>query len=127
VTRSEVDFILKLYNQIMNAEEEGNTDAEKDAWWVELGSKVELLSTVLKKDINKQRLAQWAQKCKRVMKDTANWLNQLDGALSRRPDRSSLLGQARAALTQGRRGDLNALKADIHNAVVDELSAGGGA
>jgi hypothetical protein len=126
MTRSEVELILSLYNQIMNANEEGTTDEEKDAWWTDLGSKIELLSTVLKKETNKQRLSQWAQKCKRVMKDTISWLNQVDQALSRNPNRSALLNQIRAALSQGRQGDLMALKADIHEAIADELSEGGG-
>lgn len=126
MTRSEVEFILSLYNQIMSANEEGTTDEEKDAWWTNLGSKIELLSTILKKETNKQRLSQWAQKCKNVMKDTISWLDRVDQALSRNPNRSALLGQIRAALSQGRQGDLITLKADINEIVVDELSEGGG-
>ena len=127
MTRSEVEFVLNLYNQIMNASESGTTDEGKDSWWADLGSKIELLSSVLKKESNKQRLLQWAQKCKRTMKDTISWLNQVDQALSRNPNRSALLQQIREALSQGRQGDLMALKADIHEAVADELSEGGGA
>lgn len=126
MTKSEVELILNLYVQIMNASEGGTTDEKKDEWWRDLGSKIELLSTVLKKESNKQRLLQWAQKCKRVMKDTASWLNQVANALSRAPNRNALLQQAREALEQGRRGDLEALKADIHEAIADELSEGGG-
>jgi hypothetical protein len=125
MTRSEVELVLNLYNQIMNASEGGTTDEGKDAWWTDLGSKIELLSTVLKKESNKQRLSLWAQKCKRVMKDTISWLNQVDQALSRNPNRSAFLQQIREALSQGRQGDLMALKADIHEVVVDELSEGG--
>jgi hypothetical protein len=125
MTRSEVELILDLYNQIMNASEGGTTDQEKDAWWTDLGSKIEILSTVLKKEPNRQRLSLWAQKCKRVMKDTVSWLNQVAQTLSRRPDRDTILQQIREALRQGRQGDLVALKADIHEAVVDELSEGG--
>jgi hypothetical protein len=127
MTRSEVELILNLYNQIMNASEGGTTDEKKDAWWTDLGSKIELLSTVLKKESNRQRLSQWAQKCRRVMKDTVSWLNQVDQALSRNPRRDTLLQQIREALSQGRQGDLMALKADVHEAIVDELSEGGGA
>jgi len=127
MTRSEVELILHLYNQIINASENGTEEEEKDKWWTDLGSKIELLSTLLKKEPNKQRLLQWAQKCKRVMKDTISWLNQVDQALSRNPNRSALLQQIREALSQGRQGDLTALKADIHEVIVDELSEGGGA
>ena len=127
MTRSEVELILHLYNQITNASESGTGEEEKDKWWADLGSKIELLSTILKKEPNKQRLLQWAQKCKRVMKDTISWLNQVDQALSRNPNRSALLRQIREALSQGRQSDLAALKADIHEVVVDELSEGGGA
>jgi cysteine synthase len=126
MTKSEVELILNLYVQIMNASEGGTTDEKKDEWWTDLGSKIELLSAVLKKESNKQRLLQRAQKCKRVMKDTASWLNQVANALSRAPNRNALLQQAREALEQGRRGDLEALKADIHEAIADELSEGGG-
>jgi hypothetical protein len=126
MTKSEVELILNLYVQIMNASEGGTTEGEKDAWWTDLGSKIELLSTVLKKESNKRRLLQWAQKSKRVMKDTVSWLNQVTNALSKAPNRNALLQQTREALEQGRRGDLEALKADIHEAIVDELSGGGG-
>jgi len=126
MTRSEVELVLNLYNQIMNASESGTTDEEKNRWWTEVGSKIELLSTILKKESNKQRLLWWAQKCKRVMKDTISWLDQVNQALSRNPNRSALLQQIREALSQGRQGDLAALKADIHEAVADELSEGGG-
>jgi len=125
MTRSEVELILHLYNQITNASESGTGEEEKDKWWTDLGSKIELLSTILKKETNKQRLLQWTQKCKRVMKDTISWLNQVDQALSRNPNRSALLRQIREALSQGRQSDLAALKADIHEVVVDELSEGG--
>jgi len=125
VTKSEVELILNLYSQIMNASEGGATDKEKDEWWVDLGSKIELLSTVLKKESNKQRLLLWAQKSKRVMKDTASWLNQVSNALSRAPNRNELMQRIREALSQGRQSDLLALKADVHEAVVNELSGGG--
>lgn len=125
MTRSEVEFVLNLYNQIMNASESGTTNQEKDIWWTDLGSKIELLSNVLKKESNKQRLSWWAQKCKRMMKDTISWLNQVDQALSRNPNRGALLQQIREALSQGRQGDLRALKNDIHEIIVNELSGGG--
>jgi hypothetical protein len=125
MTKSEVELILNLYVQIMNASEGGTTNEEKDSWWADLGSKIELLSTVLKKESNKQRLLRWAQKCKRVMKDTASWLNHVSNALSKAPNRNELLQKIREALEQGRRGDLEALKADTHEAIADELSGGG--
>jgi hypothetical protein len=125
MTKSEVELVLTLYNQIMNANEQGTTDEEKDAWWTDLGSKIDLLLTIIKKETNRRCLSQWAQKCKRVMKDTISWLNQAKQALSRYPNRDTLLEQIRAALEQGRQGDLRALKADIYKIVVDELSEGG--
>ncbi|MDT7877085.1 MAG: hypothetical protein RQ862_00835 [Candidatus Caldarchaeales archaeon] len=125
MTRDEVELVLNLYNYIMNANEKGTIDQEKDAWWTDLGSKIELLSTVLRKETNKQRLYQWAQKCKKVMKDTISWLNRVEQALSKHPQKDALLTQIRAALEQGRQSDLLTLKADIHEVVVDELSKGG--
>jgi hypothetical protein len=126
MTKSEVEIILNLYSQIMNASESGTTDVEKDAWWTDLGSKIDLLSTVLKKETNKQLLSQWAQKCKRIMKDTMSWLEQVEQALSRHPNLNALMKEIRNALSRGRQGDLDALKADIHAVVADELSEGGG-
>ena len=125
MTKSEEELILNLYSQIMNASEGGATDKERDEWWADLGSKIELLSAVLKKESNKQRLLLWAQKSKRVMKDTASWLNQVNNALGRAPNRNELMQRIREALSQGRQSDLLALKVDVHEAVVNELSGGG--
>lgn len=127
MTDERVQLLLELFAQIYNANEPTTVDdAGLDSWWEIVATKLEAIVAICKNQKTKDRIQGHINYARRIIKDTVSWMREVDNALSRNPKKAELMQIIRRGLDEGRRGMLARMKEEVKQAIVRELSGGGG-